>query len=313
MKNFGIAIHGGAGTVSKTKMSKWKREAYIQALKRAYSIGYLILEKGGTAIQAVSEAIIILEDCPLFNAGKGSVYTNHGDIEMDAAIMEGKKLNAGAVAGVSFVKNPIKLAETVMKNSKHVLISGEKALEYAKEHKLKIESKNYFEEEERYKQYQNALAKDKVSLDHDDEDTKYGTVGAVALDKKGNLASGTSTGGMVNKKYGRIGDSPLIGVGTYANNKTCAISCTGYGEYFIRAVVAHEISSRIMHKGESLEQAANNLILKELKTMGGRGGLIGIDKHGNIVMPFNTKGMYRGFKKSNGQEFVDVFKHNAHN
>ena len=309
MKKFGIAIHGGAGIISKTKMNKRKEEAYKKALKKAYGVGYTILKKGGSAIQAVKETIMVLEDCPLFNAGKGSVYTNQGDIEMDAAIMEGKKLKAGAVAGVSFVKNPIDLATTVMKESKHVLISGDKALEYAKEHGLKIEDKSYFEEEDRFKQYQNALVKDKVLLDHDvQENNKYGTVGAVALDKKGNLASGTSTGGMVNKKYGRIGDSPLIGIGTYANNKTCAISCTGHGEFFIRAVVAHEISSRVLYKGEPLEAAANHVIMNTLKAMGGRGGLIGIDKEGNIVMPFNTKGMYRGYKTSNGQEFVGIFK-----
>ncbi|WP_020532512.1 isoaspartyl peptidase/L-asparaginase family protein [Flexithrix dorotheae] len=305
MINFGIAIHGGAGIVSKTKMTKWKAEAYSQALKRAYSVGFLTLKKGGSAVQAVKEAIIILEDCPLFNAGKGSVYTNHGDIEMDAAIMDGKNMMAGAVASVPFVKNPIVLAETVMKKSKHVLISGTKALEYAKEQGLVIKEKEYFEEEERYKQYKRAISRDKVTLDHDDD--KFGTVGAVALDKKGNLSAGTSTGGMVNKKYGRIGDSPLIGIGTYANNQTCAISCTGHGEYFIRSVVAHEVSARILYKGQTLTQASKEVIMEELPGIGGRGGLIGIDKQGNIVMPFNTKGMYRGFKNSKEQEFVGIF------
>lgn len=309
MKTFGIAIHGGAGTVSKTKMTKGRAGAYIQALKRAYSAGYLVLEKGGSAVQAVKETIIILEDCPLFNAGKGSVYTHDGEIEMDAAIMDGKKKAAGAVAGVSLVKNPISLAETVMRNSKHVLISGEKALEFARQNGLEIEDKTYFETSERLIQYQKALEKDNVTLDHDDgENKKFGTVGAVALDKKGNLAAGTSTGGMVNKKYGRIGDSPLIGIGTYANNKTCAVSCTGHGEYFIRAVVAHELSSRLMYLGETLELAAENIILRELKAAGGRGGLVAMDKFGNITMPFNTKGMYRGFKKSDGKEFAGIFK-----
>jgi beta-aspartyl-peptidase (threonine type) len=290
-------------------MTKGKAGAYTQALKSAYSAGYLVLEKGGSAIQAVKETIIILEDCPLFNAGKGSVYTNDGEIEMDAAIMDGRKKAAGAVAGVSLIKNPISLAENVMGKSKHVLISGEKALEFARQNGLEIEDKTYFETRERLIQYQKALEKDNVTLDHDDgENTKFGTVGAVALDKKGNLAAGTSTGGMVNKKYGRIGDSPLIGIGTYANNKTCAVSCTGHGEYFIRAVVAHELSSRLMYMGETLELAAENIILKELKAAGGRGGLVAMDKFGNITMPFNTKGMYRGFKKSDGKEFAGIFK-----
>lgn len=308
MNRFAIAIHGGAGTISKTKMTKWRAEAYRQVLKRAYTVGFLTLKNGGKAAEGVIEAIRILEDCPLFNAGKGSVYANNGAIEMDAAIMEGKKLKAGAVAGVPFVKNPICLAQKVMSVSKHVLLSGNGALDFAKQHGLALEEKSYFEEEERFQQFQEALARDQVTLDHDQqEQDKFGTVGAVALDKKGNLAAGTSTGGMVNKKYGRIGDSPLIGIGTYANNKSCAISCTGHGEYFIRAVAAHQVSSRMLYKGESLEQAAGNLINNQLKAMGGRGGLIGIDKQGNITMPFNTRGMYRGFKRWDDQEFVGIF------
>ncbi len=309
MKNFGIAIHGGAGTISKAGLNKWKARTYKEVLKRAYTVGYLTLENGGTSVDAVKEAIIILEDSPLFNAGKGAVYTHEGNIEMDAAIMEGKKLQAGAVAAVSNVKNPILLAETVMKKSRHVLISGEKALDYAKEQGLEIREKSYFEEEERYKQLQKLLEKDGIGLDHDDDETdnKFGTVGAVALDKKGNLAAGTSTGGMVNKKYGRIGDSPLIGIGTYANNQSCAISCTGHGEYFIRAVVAHEISSRLLYKGESLEKATHEVVMENLPKLGGRGGLIAIDKSGKIVLPYNTKGMYRGFRSSTGDEFVGIF------
>lgn len=309
MKTFGIAIHGGAGTVSRTNMTKWKAEAYRQALKRAYSVGFLVLQKGGSALKAVKEAIIILENCPLFNAGKGSVYTNSGDIEMDAALMDGKTLKAGAVAAVSQVKNPILLADTVMQKSKHVLISGPKALEYAKMKGLEIEPPEYFYEKFRHEQWKRAVAKDEIPLDHDEQkDQKYGTVGAVALDKKGNLAAGTSTGGMVNKKYGRIGDSPLIGMGTYANNQSCAISCTGHGEFFIRTVLAHEVSARIMYKGQSLKEATDEVILAVLPKMGGRGGLIGIDRNGQIVMPFNTKGMYRGFKHSNGDDYVGIFR-----
>lgn len=309
MGDFGIAIHGGAGTVSKIKMTKWKAHAYEEALRRAYTVGYLTLQKGGRAIDAVIEAILILEDSSLFNAGKGSVFTHKGENEMDASLMNGANLSAGAVAGIKFVKNPILLAKTVMKKSKHVLLTGEEALTFAKENGLAIEPKEYFYDEFRYQQWQKALQKDTITLDHDSEagDKKFGTVGAVALDKKGNVSAGTSTGGMVNKKYGRIGDSALIGSGTYANNATCAISCTGHGEYFIRNVVAHDVSARMKYLNISLEEASNELILDVLKKAGGRGGLIGIDRHCNIVMPFNTKGMYRGYKKSNGEEFVGIY------
>lgn len=308
MKSYGIAIHGGAGTVSKTSMTKWKAEAYRQALKRAYSMGYHTLHKGGTAIEAITEAILILENSPLFNAGRGSVFTNSGEHEMDAAIMNGKNLKAGAIAGVRSVKNPILLATAVMKKSKHVLISGEQALEFAREQQLELAPKEYFYDESRYKQWQRVAAADAVALDHDEEEgKKFGTVGAVALDKKGNLAAATSTGGMVNKKYGRIGDSPLIGIGTYANNDSCAISCTGHGEFFIRAVVANDISARMLYNGQSLKEAADVVVHQVLTKLGGKGGLIGIDKKGNITMPFNTKGMYRGFKNSRNEEFVGIF------
>lgn len=310
MAEFGIAIHGGAGTVSKTKITKWKAQAYEEVLRRAYTVGYLTLQKGGRALDAVTEAILVLEDSSLFNAGKGSVFTHKGANEMDASIMNGANLNAGAVAGIQLVKNPILLAKTIMKKSKHVLLTGVDALEFAKEQGLDIESEEYFYDEFRYQQWQKALAKDTVTLDHDSEagDKKLGTVGAVALDKKGNLAAGTSTGGMVNKKYGRIGDSALIGSGTYANNETCAISCTGHGEYFIRNVVAHDVAARMQYKGISLEEASDELVHGVLKKAGGRGGLVGIDRQCNIVTPFNTKGMYRGYKKSNGVEFAGIYQ-----
>jgi len=227
---------------------------------------------------------------------------------MDASIMNGKNLKAGAVAGVRSVKNPILLAIAVMKKSKHVLISGEQALEFAREQKLELMPREYFYDEARFKQWQKVAAMDTVSLDHDEEEgKKFGTVGAVALDKKGNLAAGTSTGGMVNKKYGRIGDSPLIGIGNYANNNSCAISCTGHGEFFIRTVVAHDISARMLYKGQSLKEASDAVVMEELVKMGGKGGIIGIDNQGNIVMPFNTKGMYRGFKNSRNEEYVGIF------
>lgn len=309
MSRIGIVIHGGAGTISKSKMTKWKAEAYREALKRAYTVGFITLEKGGSALSAIMESIQILEDSTLFNAGKGSVLTHEGKTEMDAAIMEGNKLRAGAVAGVTLVKNPIKLAYTVMKQSKHVLISGENALNYARDNGLEIETEDYFYNEERYKQWLKAKKKNDTILDHDDsDDKKFGTVGAVALDKKGNLAAGTSTGGMVNKMHGRIGDSPLIGIGTYANNLSCAISCTGHGEFFIRSVVAHEISARMLYKGQSLEDAANDLVYGQLPAMGGKGGLIGMDQAGNVVMPFNTRGMYRAYKSALQGEFVGLFK-----
>lgn len=310
MAEFGIAIHGGAGTVSKTKITKWKAQAYEEVLRRAYTVGYLTLQKGGRALDAVTEAILVLEDSSLFNAGKGSVFTHKGANEMDASIMNGANLNAGAVAGIQLVKNPILLAKTIMKKSKHVLLTGVDALEFAKEQGLDIESEEYFYDEFRYQQWQKALAKDTVTLDHDSEagDKKLGTVGAVALDKKGNLAAGTSTGGMVNKKYGRIGDSALIGSGTYANNETCAISCTGHGEYFIRNVVAHDVAARMHYKGISLEEASDEIVHGVLKKAGGRGGLVGIDRQCNIVTPFNTKGMYRGYKKSNGEEFAGIYQ-----
>ncbi len=309
MKPFGIAIHGGAGTILKTKMTGKKAKVYQQTLQRAYTAGYVILEKKGSALEAVQEAITILEDSPLFNAGRGSVFNHDGQIAMDAALMDGKKLKAGAIAGVPNIKNPIRMAAHIMKHSNHILLSGEGALAYAKHHGLALEPQSYFETEDRYQQYQKALAKDEFLLDHDPStDEKFGTVGAVALDRKGNLAAGTSTGGMVNKKYGRIGDSPLIGVGTYAHNDSCAISCTGHGEYFMRTVVAHEVAARMRYGKQTLEEAAQQVIQEVLPKIGGRGGLIGMDTKGNLVLCFNSRGMYRGFKHSNGTEFVGIFK-----
>lgn len=260
-------------------------------------------------MQAVMEAIVIMENSPLFNAGKGSVFTHDGKHEMDAALMEGRKLKAGAVAGVQGVKNPILLAQAVMRHSRHVIISGEQALEFAKSRGMQVMPAEYFYDEYRFKQWQRVANQDKVSLDHDEEqDKKFGTVGAVALDKKGNLAAGTSTGGMVNKKWGRIGDSALPGIGTYANNQSCAISCTGHGEFFIRKVVAYDVAARMEYKGENLEQAASHVIQHDLVKMGGKGGLIGIDTQGNVALPFNTKGMYRGFRTWKDEEFVGIFR-----
>ncbi len=308
VKNFAIAIHGGAGTVSKSSMSKWKERAYKEVLRRAVTVGSIILQKGGRALDAVMEAVMIMEDSSLFNAGRGSVFTADGKHEMDAAIMNGRNLKAGSVAGVTDVKNPILLARMVMKKSKHVLLTGEGALNFAKEQDLELKPKEYFFDQSRYNQWLRAKEKNKVALDHDEaSNNKFGTVGAVALDKKGNLAAATSTGGMVNKKYGRVGDSPIIGAGTYANNATCAVSCTGHGEYFLRYCVAHEVSSLIKYANKTLEDASELIINGVLKSAGGRGGLIAIDTLGNVAMPFNTSGMYRAYKISLEKEFISIY------
>lgn len=310
---YALAIHGGAGTVSRITMTQWKERAYHEALRRALTVGANVLAKGGKAIEAVAEAIVTMEDSPLFNAGKGSVFTYKGEHEMDAALMNGKNLKAGAVSAVRSVKNPILMAKAVMENSRHVMLSGDEALEFARRHGLELESKDYFYDEFRYKQWQKARAKDEVALDHDEsEEKKYGTVGAVALDIRGNLAAATSTGGMVNKRFGRIGDSPIIGAGTYADNDSCAISCTGHGEFFIRLVVAHEVAAMVKYGGKSLQEAADIVVMEKLKKIGGRGGLIALDRNGNIVMPFNTKGMYRACKREGEREFVGIYKVKNH-
>lgn len=279
---FGIVIHGGAGTILKKNMSDEKEEQYKAKLKEAIYVGYEILNNGGSSIDAVEKSIIVLENSPLFNAGKGSVFSNRKINEMDASIMCGKTLNAGAVSGVTNVKNPISLALAVMNKSEHVMLSNEGAENFAKVQGLKIVDPSYFYSERRYR-----------SLLKNIKNEKYGTVGAVALDKYGNLSSGTSTGGMTNKKWGRIGDSPIIGAGTYANNKTCAISSTGWGEFFIRGVIAYDISAIMEYQNLSLKEAASKVIQGKLKKMGGRGGVIGIDRNLNSIMEFNTQGMYR--------------------
>lgn len=304
-----MVIHGGAGTVSRITMTQWKERAYHEALRRALTVGVHVLAKGGKALDAVTEAIVMMEDSPLFNAGKGSVFTYKGEHEMDAALMNGKNLKAGAVSAVKLVKNPVLLAKAVMENSRHVMLSGDDALEFARKQEIELESKDYFYDDFRYKQWQKARARDAVALDHDEnEEKKYGTVGAVALDVHGNLAAATSTGGMVNKRFGRIGDSPIIGAGTYADNESCAISCTGHGEFFIRLVVAHEVATLVKYAGMSLQEAADTVVMEKLKKIGGRGGLIGLDRSGNIVMPFNTKGMYRAYKREGEKEFVGIYR-----
>ena len=323
MENFAIVIHGGAGTILKDSMSPALEQQYKDKLTEALNAGYDVLAKGGTSLDAVSASIKVMEDSPLFNAGKGSVFNHDGKNEMDASIMDGKSLKAGAVAGVHTIKNPIDGARAVMEKSPHVLLSGDGADKFAKEQGLKIEDASYFYDEKRWKQLQQIKKQDEIKLDHNSSDTsgyvhpkdaeffhdqKFGTVGCVALDKYGNLAAGTSTGGMTNKKFGRVGDSPIIGAGTYANNKTCGVSCTGHGEYFIRNVVAYDVSAMMEYKGMSLEQATNEIIMKKLKDQGGEGGLIAIDSKGNIAMSFNTAGMYRAYKKSNGKTELKIYK-----
>ncbi len=294
-----IAIHGGAGTILKSEMSAEKESAYKHALQTSLNKGFSILAKKGTAIDAVAAAIQVLEDSPLFNAGKGAVFNAEGKHEMDASIMNGRDLSAGAVSGIRNVRNPITLAKAIMEKSEHVFLTGEGAEIFAKQHHLEFEDDSYFYDENRYQQWQKINATDAFQLDHTSE-KKFGTVGAVALDSFGNLAAGTSTGGMTNKKYGRVGDSPIIGAGTYANNNTCAISCTGHGELFIRSVVAYDISCLMEYKGMSLKDACLLVVHEKLLKIKGEGGLIAIDRNGNIELPFNSEGMYRGWQNVGG-------------
>ena len=313
MNKYAIAIHGGAGTILKSTMTPEKEKAYLDGLKNAIEAGETILKNGGSSIDAVEKAIRSLEDNPLFNAGKGAVFSNAGKNEMDASIMNGADLSAGAVAGISNIKNPITLAKGIMQKSEHVFLAGNGAIEFAKLIGSEFEEDAYFFEQMRFDQLQQAKQSDGVFLDHttdkfENGEKKFGTVGAVALDIHGNLAAGTSTGGMTNKKFGRVGDSPIIGAGTYANNETCAISCTGHGEFFIRSVVAHDISCLIEYKGLSLKEACDFVVMDKLVKIGGEGGLIAIDKNGNIEMPFNSEGMYRAKKSEDGALFIKIYK-----
>ncbi len=292
-----IVIHGGAGNASNQDINEEEQKEYKEKLSEALAIGEGILINGGTCVEAIEKTINFLEDCPLFNAGKGAVFTHDGHNELDASIMQGWDLNAGAVAGVRNIKNPISAAIKVMTDSKHVMMSGNGASQFAKEQGLEIVDSSYFFTKSRWSSLQNILKAE-----------KHGTVGCVALDKYGNLAAGTSTGGMTNKKYGRIGDSPIIGAGTYANNNTCAVSATGHGEFFIRYTVAHDISALMEYKNMSLEDAANIVINDKLVNIGGTGGIIAVDKNGNISMTFNTNMMFRAYAKSTGEKEVVIFK-----
>lgn len=309
MKNYSIAIHGGAGTLLKEHMTAEKEQAYTAALDEAITLATGILENNGTAMDAVAAAVRSMEDSPLFNAGKGSVFTANGTHEMDASIMDGNNRMAGAVSMVTGIKNPVDLARMVMDKSEHVFLAGDGAMEFAKSQDIEVLPPAYFYDQLRYDQWQEIKGSDSFQLDHSvKKDAKFGTVGAVALDQHGNLAAATSTGGMTNKKWGRVGDSPMIGAGTYANNATCAVSCTGSGEYFIRGVVAYEVSALMEFKNLSLEEATKEVVQKRLPEIGGDGGLIAVDAQGNISLEFNTAGMYRAFAKANSPKTIRIYK-----
>ncbi len=317
-QTFGFAIHGGAGTILKSDLTPEMEKEYRTKLTEALLAGYTILKNDGNSLDAVEAAIRIMEDSPLFNAGNGAVFTNEGTIELDASIMDGRTLKAGAVASVKHLKNPITVARLVMEQSPHVLMVGDGAEAFAKEKGIEMMPAEYFRTDRRLQELQKEKEKEKreadqpgktsQALDSEFADvSKFGTVGAVALDKRGNLAAGTSTGGKTNKKFGRVGDSPIIGAGTYANNNTCAVSGTGDGEYFIRSVVAYDVSALMEYKGKSLKEASNAVIEKVGK-LGGTGGIIAIDRQGNVSMPFNSEGMYRGYVGVDGKPVVEIYK-----
>ena len=299
-----LVIHGGAGNITPANLTAEKAAQYKKKLTEVLLHGDSILRAGGTSLDAVEACVRMMEDSPLFNAGKGAVFTAEGKNELDAAIMDGKTGMAGAVTGVTTIRNPISAARAVMEKSEHVMLSGKGAEAFAAEKGLEMVSPEYFFTPERWASYLKAKANaDSISA----LDKKHGTVGCVAVDQQGNLAAATSTGGMMMKKYGRIGDSPVIGAGTYADNSTCAVSATGHGEFFIRNVVAYDVAALMKYKGLSLTQAANQVIMEKLKTMGGIGGIIAVDNKGNIAMPFNSQGMFRGYIQSGGKMKVAMF------
>lgn len=309
MSKYTLAIHGGAGTILKKNITAEQELLYKKGLEDALEAGFTILEKKGNALDAVRIAVMTMEDNILFNAGRGSVFTHEGLHEMDAAIMDGEKLMAGAVAGVRNIRNPVELVFEIMKNSSHVFLSGEGANAFAEEHGIKKEADEYFFSQSRHDQLIKIKNSGEAALDHNIQtEKKLGTVGAVARDVDGNLAAATSTGGMTNKKFGRIGDSPLIGCGTYANNKTCAISCTGHGEPFIRAVAAYDVSCLIEYKGLSLTEAMDIVVNDKLIKLEGEGGMIGVDAQGNAALFFNCEGMYRGYKNSEGENVIAIYR-----
>jgi L-asparaginase / beta-aspartyl-peptidase len=303
---YALVIHGGAGTITRQNMSQEREEEYLTALGYALDAGEQILAAGGSALDAIEAAIMIMEDNPLFNAGKGAVFTNEGKNELDASIMTGHDLNAGAVGSVTTIKHPIKAARAVMEQSEHVFMIGRGAEKFAETCGLELVDPSYFYTDSRWNSLQKAKEKEALN-EKQDAATRHGTVGAVALDLHGNIAAGTSTGGMTNKRYNRIGDAPIIGAGTYADNHTCGISATGHGEYFIRLAVAHSIHAQMKYGNTSIHDAAKNVIHGDLEKLGGDGGIIGVDREGNIVMEFNSEGMYRGWAKKD-QRSVAIYK-----
>ncbi|HQU83032.1 MAG TPA: isoaspartyl peptidase/L-asparaginase [Pyrinomonadaceae bacterium] len=328
MTKIALAIHGGAGTISKSEMTAELEKEYRNGLKNALRTGWEILSKNGSALDAVEAAVVELENFPLFNAGRGAVFTHEGKNELDASIMNGKNLRAGSVAFVKNVKNPIKLARLVMEKTEHIMLGGEGANEFAREMKVELAPDEYFFTEHRYLQLTKAIEAGRIQLDHASDDVSdskfqipnsdnqkpktkdqkpFGTVGAVACDFSGNLAAATSTGGMTNKKFGRIGDTPIVGAGTYAENATCAVSCTGHGEFFMLGATAFDVSARMKYQNLSLEQAANEAINYQTE-IGGEGGLIAVDNSGNVALPFNSDGMYRGFVTANGNFKVEIYR-----
>jgi beta-aspartyl-peptidase (threonine type) len=302
-----IAIHGGAGVIGRASMTEENERAYRADLERALDAGYGVLEKGGTSLDAVVAAVRILEDSPYFNAGKGAVFSHAGINELDAAIMDGATLKAGAVAGVRHVKNPIELARMVMERTPHVLLAGEGAEEFALDQGVELVPGSYFHTERRWKQLEEAQKEERTASVSNEDIAYFGTVGAVARDRSGNLAAATSTGGMTNKRWGRIGDSPIIGAGTYADNATCAVSATGSGEYFMRAVVAHEICARVRLAGVTAAEAAKDVVHGTLARIGGDGGVIVVDRNGALSLDFNTEGMFRGARDSAGRREVAIY------
>ncbi len=308
MQEFTIAIHGGAGTILKQDMTDEKEAAYKQGLSAALEAGYALLAKGGTAMDAVLAATRSLEDNILFNAGRGAVFAKDGSQEMDASIMDGLTMDAGAVCAVKNIRNPIDLAYAVMKQTPHVLLTGKGANDFADSIAIQKEADEYFFSDFRHRQWEQLQDSDDVALDHNVKDKKFGTVGAVACDSLGNIAAATSTGGMTNKQWGRVGDSSIIGAGTYANNRTCAISCTGHGELFIKAVAAYDVSCLMEYKGLSLQEAMNMVVNDKLVKIGGEGGMIGVDAKGNAALLFNSDGMYRGVRGSAGMNEVAIYK-----
>jgi len=313
-----IAIHGGAGAIARASMSAEKEQHYSQALSAIVASGQTILAAGGSALDAVTEAVRLLEECPLFNAGKGAVFTHQGTHELDASVMDGRTLEAGAVAGVRRVRNPVLAARAVLENSPHVMLIGEGAEAFAFEQGLEQVATDFFSTQARWQQLQRALSADQMVLDHDgaaqifgdpiDPENKFGTVGAVAVDLHGDLAAATSTGGMTNKQTGRVGDSPIIGAGCYANNANVAVSCTGTGEVFMRSLAAYDIAALMEYGGLSLKEACDRVVMEKIVVLGGSGGAIAVDREGNVALPFNSEGMYRGYGYVGDEPNVGIYR-----